>query len=225
MLNQIIIVAGGSGLRMGSDIPKQFLEIGSLPVLMHTINAFYAFDNNALIILVLPENQQIYWFELCETHEFNVPIMVVSGGDTRFESVKNGLVYTSNEGLIAVHDGVRPFVSKQTLQSCFQTAAEKGNAIPVISPVESIREVVNGESKVVDRSNYRLIQTPQVFNAKAFKLSYNVDYVPTFTDDATVFETSGHAINLIDGNRENIKITTAVDLVLGEYFLAHMSEA
>lgn len=212
MKQTALIVAGGKGLRMGSDLPKQFLPVGGKPVLMHTLEAFYRFDAAIDLILVLPEEQQDYWKELCEKHCFPVPHRIVSGGETRFHSVRNGLAFVSGAGLVGVHDGVRPFVSQEVIRRCYDAAATKKAVIPVVDVVETVRQLTETGSHTVDRSRYRLVQTPQVFDADLLKQAYKQDYTPFFTDDASVVEAMGTPVCLVEGNRENIKITTPFDL-------------
>src|SRR5664280_1418936 len=215
----VVIVAGGSGKRMGADLPKQFLELAGRPVLMHTIERFITFNGSIEIFTVLPENQLRFWLELQKKHSFSVPHTLVKGGPTRFQSVKNGLEFVNSPGLVAIHDGVRPFVSIDTIKRCFETAEKLGNAIPSISPTESMRMLTETGSVPVNRLNIKIVQTPQVFSAEIIKKAYRQDYLPGFTDDATVLEKTGVRINLIDGNRENIKITTPEDLVISSALL------
>ncbi len=219
MTNYAIIVAGGSGTRMGSEIPKQFLKINGLPVLMHTLNTFYSFDTAIKLILVLPEDQIAYWKELCTTHQFEIVHEIAKGGSTRFESVKNGLALIKTPALIGIHDGVRPFVSHDSLNRCYHHARALGNAIPVLDAYESVREVKNGLSKALDRTSIKLVQTPQVFHSDLLMPAYEQAYNPLFTDDASVVEACGKTIHLVAGNRENIKITTPFDLILAEAFI------
>ncbi len=215
-----VIVAGGSGLRMGSDTPKQFLLINGKPILMHTINAFSALIPNPDIVLVLPHDHMALWKKLCEEYGFNTNLTLVTGGNTRFQSVKNGLsIIPADDSLVAIHDGVRPLVSPQVIENCYATAEQKGNAIPVITPVESVRIVVNNSSKALNRSNILLVQTPQVFRAKQIKECYNTPEQPSFTDDASVVEHHGIEVHTCKGNRENIKITTAFDLLIADMLL------
>ena len=216
MKRYVIIVAGGKGLRMGGDIPKQFVEIKGLPVLMHTINRFHSFDSSIDIIVALPVDQQDYWKELCSKYKFEIPHTIVDGGDTRFHSVKNGLDQVSGEGVVAVHDGVRPFVSDEVLKRCFSMAQEKEAVVPVIDVFETIRHIADGMSNTVPRDEYKLVQTPQVFLINLLKKAYSQPYVPSFTDDASVVEAMGHKVTLVEGNRENIKLTTPFDLKLAE---------
>jgi len=211
-----IIVAGGKGMRMQADIPKQFIEIHGKPILMHTLEAFYKYDDCIQLILVLPTTQQKFWKELCIKHAFNIPHQIVSGGETRFQSVLNGVDLIKIPALVAVHDGVRPFVSVETIKRCFDEAGIHGTAIPVIDLVDSIRQITDTGSQSVDRMNYKLVQTPQVFDSEILKKAYKQDFSPLFTDDASVVEALGMKITLVEGNRENIKITTAFDLVLAK---------
>lgn len=214
-----IIVAGGKGERMKADIPKQFLEINGKPILMHTLDAFYAFDNSLKLVVVLPEVQISFWKTLCYKHSYSTPHRIVAGGTSRFHSVKNGLSAITNEELIAVHDGVRPLVSGETIARCFYAAQKYKAAIPVMDSVESIRVVEGESSKSVDRSAYKMVQTPQIFDAELLKKAYEQEFSDLFTDDASVVEKLGVEVHLVDGNRENIKITTTYDLQIAEMLL------
>jgi len=221
-MNHTIIVAGGKGLRMNTNLPKQFIAIKGNPILMHTIEAFFRYDNQMQIVVVLPESDIVFWKELCAIHSFSIHHEIAVGGETRFDSVQNGLKKINDEGLVAIHDGVRPFVSRETIQRCFQTAAETGNAIPAVELVDSIRKVENERNVAVNRTEYKLIQTPQVFDVKKIKDAYEIasaENKSAFTDDASVFEFAGNSIDLVEGNRENIKITTAFDLIVAEAIL------
>lgn len=215
----VIIVAGGKGERMNADIPKQFIELNGKPILMHTIEAFNRFDKAMQIILVLPETQIDYWKALCKKHAFVLLHNIVSGGQTRFNSVKNGLMLVQTPALVAVHDGVRPIVSNSTIARCFKAAAKYNAAIPVIDLIDSIRQVNDNESQSVDRTKYKLVQTPQVFDAALLIKAYEQEFSALFTDDASVVEELGTKIHLVEGNRENIKITTDIDLKMVETFL------
>jgi 2-C-methyl-D-erythritol 4-phosphate cytidylyltransferase len=215
----VLIVAGGSGKRMNSNVPKQFILINGKPMLMHTFEAFYRFDAGCMFILVLPEPEIDNWKQLCTKFSFNIQHEIVAGGETRFHSVKNGLEKISDEGIVFIHDGVRPLVSQLTIENCYWAAIEKGNALPVLSPAESVRQLNNGQSKAVDRTRYFLVQTPQTFNVAIIKKAYSKKYSPKFTDDASVAEKDGIEINLVQGNRENIKITYPVDLIFAEALL------
>lgn len=214
-----VIVAGGHGKRMGSELPKQYLELAGKPVLMRTLERFKAFDESIELITVLPENQLRFWAELQKKYSFDIPHTIVKGGKARFYSVRNGLNFVDVSGLVAIHDGVRPFVSIDTIKRCFQMAEKLGNAVPVISPTESMRLLTETGSRPVNRLNLKIVQTPQVFNAEIIKKAYRQDYLPEFTDDASVLEKTGVKINLIEGNRENIKITTPEDLVISSALL------
>jgi len=219
----VVIVAGGSGKRMGAEVPKQFLEIAGRPVLMHTIERFKAFNDKIEIITVLPENQLRHWCDLQNKHSFNIVQTLVKGGTHRFFSVKNGLKFVNAPGLVAIHDGVRPFVSIDTIKRCFETAERLGNAIPTISPTESLRILTDNGSIPINRMTVKQIQTPQVFNAELIKNAYLQEYSPEFTDDATVLQKTGEKINLIEGNRENIKITNPEDLLISTALLPTIS--
>ena len=216
----ILIVAGGRGTRMGGPQPKQFLELAGRPVLMHTLEAFDRWDASARLIVVLPEDQIDTWKRLCEAHAFDRAHRVVAGGETRFHSVRNGLGAVASDGLIAVHDGVRPLVAPSVIAACFAAAADGGAAVPVVPVVESVREVdADGGSRPVDRTRLRVVQTPQVFRADVLRAAYCLPYDPRFTDDASVVEASGVAVRLVPGNRENIKLTTPMDLLLAEQLM------
>jgi 2-C-methyl-D-erythritol 4-phosphate cytidylyltransferase len=203
---------------MKTDVFKQFLELCGKPILMHTILVFAENCEGTYPIVVLPPSQIDYWHKLCDTHGFTQPHKVVAGGSTRFQSVKNGLMLLPNNGLVAIHDGVRPLVSRQTIINCFRNASNYGCAVPTIPVVDSVREITSHSSKMLDRSKMRLIQTPQVFEVAKLKKAYEQKYSPTFTDDAAVYESAGHAIHLTEGNVENIKITTQNDLIIAEAF-------
>lgn len=222
-MNYALIVAGGKGLRMGSELPKQFLPIGGEPVLMRTIEAFYAYNSEIQIILVLPCSQQPYWADLCREHHFSIPHRVADGGETRFHSVKNGLAFVKTSGLVGVHDGVRPFVAGEVIARCYTLAAEKKAVVPVIDVVETVRHLEGGESVTVNRDEYKLVQTPQVFDADLLKKAYEQPYTADFTDDASVVEALGSPVFLTAGNRENIKITTPFDLKIATALLGSCS--
>jgi 2-C-methyl-D-erythritol 4-phosphate cytidylyltransferase len=219
----VVIVAGGSGKRMGADIPKQFLNLAGRPVLMHTIERFKAFNDAIEIITVLPENQLRYWVDLQKKHSFDVPHTLVKGGLHRFISVKNGLKFVNTPSLVAIHDGVRPFVTIDTIKRCFETAEKLGNAIPAVSPSDSLRMLTDKGSVPINRMHVKQIQTPQVFNAELIKKAYLQEYMTEFTDDATVLEKMGEKINMVDGNRENIKITNPEDLLISSALLPTVS--
>ena len=220
MYRTALIVAGGKGLRMGSELPKQFLPIGGKPVLMHTLEAFHRFDKRMQLILVLPREQQGFWRELCETHGFNIRHEIADGGETRFHSVKNGLALIIGiGGMVGVHDGVRPFVSQEVIARCFREAAVRKAVIPVIDVVETVRHLTGSGSETVNRNDYKLVQTPQVFDADLLRRAYEQEFTPFFTDDASVVEAMGVPVHLVEGNRENIKITTPFDLKVASALL------
>lgn len=210
-----VIVAGGKGLRMGGEVPKQFLPIEGKPILMHTIEAFRKAIEGIGIVLVLPAAQQEYWHELCKTHQFDSPELIANGGETRFHSVRNGLALLPDDAdaVVGIHDGVRPFVSTDTIQRCYKAAAEGEAVVPVVPVVETVRQILpDGTSITRSRDEYRLVQTPQTFPLIMLKEAYQQPYSEAFTDDASVVEATGQRIEMIEGNRENIKITTPSDL-------------
>ncbi len=214
---------------MGGDIPKQFLPIGGKPILMRTLERFRAYSEALQIILVLPEAQQDYWQELCKQYEFQVDYQIANGGQTRFHSVQNGLTLVPDdaEGVVGVHDGVRPFPSIEVITRCYETARQTKAVIPVIPVVETVRQILpsnqsnpnavsNPSSITVPRDQYRLVQTPQTFDIQLLKAANRQPYNDGFTDDASVVESYGHPITLVEGNRENIKITTPYDITVAE---------
>lgn len=215
-----LIVAGGSGNRMKSEIPKQFLELNGKPLLMHTIEVFKRYDPNIEIVLVLPQNQQELWESLCKKHQFLSDYKMAFGGDIRFQSVKNGLDLIPNEGIVFIHDGVRPLVSIKTIENCYQMTLEKGNALPVIPVSESVRIVENNKNRILDRSGIMLVQTPQTFMSVLIKKAYQTNNSADFTDDASVLEFNGEIIHIVEGNRENIKITYPEDLIFAASILS-----
>ena len=210
-----ILVAGGKGLRMGGEIPKQFLPIGGKPVLMRTIEVFREAYPDIKIILVLPVAQQEYWQQLCCEYTFDVPVQIANGGETRFHSVSNGLKLIPDDaaGVVGVHDGVRPFVAVETIRRCFDEAVKMEAVVPVIPVVETVRHICkDGSSVTVPRDEYKLVQTPQTFHISLLKEAYRQPYTSFFTDDASVVEKMGKPVFLVEGNRENIKITTPADI-------------
>lgn len=226
MRKYVLIVAGGKGLRMGGDLPKQFIPLEGKPVLMHTLEAFHRWDASTELVLVLPEDHQSYWNMLCREIGCKVPHRIANGGETRFHSVRNGLQFLSEEigntsgrnekALIAVHDGVRPFVSSEVIAACFDEAEKNGTAIPVMPMIDSLRETDEKGSHPVDRNCYFAVQTPQVFSSDLLLKAYEQEFSALFTDDASVVEAMGEAIHMVTGNRENIKITTPFDLLVAE---------
>lgn len=229
-MDYVIIVAGGKGLRMGCDIPKQFLPIGGKPVLMRTMMRFREYSPTLQIILVLPKAQQDYWQELCKEYDFKLEYLLANGGETRFHSVQHGLALIPDdaEGVVGVHDGVRPFPSFEVIRNCYETARTAKAVIPVIPVVETVRRLSPEKSNspetpysvTVPRSDYRLVQTPQCFDIQLLKAANQQPYNDGFTDDASVVEAFGFDVTLVDGNRENIKITTPYDLRIAEVLTA-----
>jgi 2-C-methyl-D-erythritol 4-phosphate cytidylyltransferase len=215
----VIILAGGKGLRMNAPVPKQFLLLAGQPVLMHSIARFYNYDRAIKIVVVLPFDHIETWNRLLSEHRFFIPHQIVPGGDERFFSVQNAINATGDEGIIALHDGVRPLVSERVISNCFRSAATMGSAVPAISPTESVRIIKDNRPLPFDRRNTLLIQTPQVFRADLIKKAYQTDYLPHFTDDATVYEADNNKVNIVEGNPENIKITCPADLIFATALL------
>jgi len=216
MKRSMIVVAGGSGSRMGADIPKQFLPLFGLPLLMHTLKNLHGIDHSMKMILALPIDHLPQWEALCEEHAFHVPHVTVAGGKTRFQSVQNALKAIVDEDLIGVHDGVRPFVSKEVVENCFKAAEQCGAAVPVVPVVQSLRRVDGDLSEAVDRNAFRSVQTPQCFRREVLLEAFANAPHDLFTDDAAVVESNGHSIALVDGSSENIKVTTPLDMRLAE---------
>jgi len=214
-----IIVAGGSGSRMGTHTPKQFLPLQGQPVLMHTIRAFYHYHPKIHITVVLPAPQKAHWKSLVEKHRFPIPHQTVNGGETRFHSVKNGLKNIHSRGLVAIHDGVRPLVTKKIIASTFEMAEKSGCGVAATPLKESIRIIEQQSSKALNRSMYRLVQTPQTFRIEKLKSAYEIPFTADINDDASVAERAGLNIQLTEGSFENIKITTPEDLLLAEAIL------
>lgn len=217
MNKKAIIVAGGKGLRMGAEIPKQFIEVAGMPILMHSILAFYQYDNSIEIIVVLPESQMKYWEGLCDKYNFEIGHRVVAGGEERYHSVLNGLnAIADDNSVVAIHDGVRPLVSPSTIDNCYKSVSQNRGAVPVVLISDSIRIVEGSNSRHIDRSFYRAVQTPQTFLTVDIKSAYKNGYKPFFTDDASVFEANKGAVQLVEGNKANVKITTPEDIVFFE---------
>ncbi len=214
-----IIVAGGSGTRMQSVVPKQFLLLNGLPVLMHTIQAFVQSSLNPSIILVLPAGYHTYWQQLCNTYAFTAPHFLVPGGETRFHSVKNGLDKITDDALVAVHDAVRPLTSVQIIETSYRHAQKYGNAVTAVKSRDSVRQLVNGRSVSLRRDEIYLIQTPQTFRAGMLKKAYEQPFDEKFTDDASVVEQYGVEIHLTPGDHQNIKITFPEDIAIAELLL------
>ena len=218
MTKTIIITAGGKGLRMGGELPKQFLPIQGKPILLHTIEQFYRYDSSIQIVLVLPTSHISHWKMLISEQPVNVMLKVVVGGDSRYHSIKNGLAKATGD-LIGVHDGVRPFVSLQVISNVFEAAQKHGAAIPVMPIKESVRQIIQTKSIAVNRDDFRIVQTPQCFRSDILQEAYAKGYQPNFTDDASVVEAAGYDISIVDGNEENIKITTPIDLKFAKLLL------
>lgn len=223
MKHYAIIVAGGTGQRMKSSVPKQFLSINNEIILMMSINSFYRFDPSIEIIVALPKDQISTWKKLCIKHNFTVKHSIVTGGKTRYHSVKNALTKINAEGIVAIHDGVRPLVSVETIEQVFEKASLSENAVPYIDLVDSIRYVDSETNHPVDREKYKLIQTPQVFKSDLIKKAYDQPWEESFTDDASVVEKLGTKINLLKGNKENIKITSQIDLKIAAVLKDYLS--
>ncbi|MEN2284180.1 2-C-methyl-D-erythritol 4-phosphate cytidylyltransferase [Algoriphagus sp. SE2] len=222
MNKAVVIVAGGKGTRMGSPISKQYLPIGGKPILMHTLSIFHEVDPSMKLILVIPESDFKYWKELCTQFKFKIPHDLVPGGNSRFQSVRNGLnTINWEEGLVAIHDGVRPFVSREVILNSFSEAEKSGSAIAVVALKDSIRKLSDdGNSRYEERQYFRLVQTPQTFQLARIRKAFQVTELQQFTDDATVYEHQGWQVSLIAGNPENIKITTPEDMDYGEFLLS-----
>lgn len=221
MEKYILIVAGGKGVRMDSDEPKQLAVINGKPLLMWTFEAFNFLKNTANFVLVLNSNLIGSWNHLCQVNQFNFRHEIVEGGPKRFHSVKNGLHFVPDNSLVAIHDAVRPLVSKKVINACFSIAERKGNAIPAVAVNDSIRETDASINWSVNRNNYKIIQTPQTFKSDNIKRAYLQTYHEKFTDDASVLESAGGKIQLVDGDPENIKITTTNDLIFTSALLKH----
>lgn len=221
MKHYAIIVAGGSGNRMQTETPKQFLLLKNLPVLMHTIKAFAQSESQPKILLVLNTEQQGYWRRLCDEFNFRIPHEIIHGGTERFHSVKNAVYSIEEESFVAIHDAVRPLVSKTLIDSCYKEAAQQGNVIAAVQSSDSVRLLKNEKTSALKRDEIYLVQTPQTFSLKVLKEAYNQEFDSHFTDDASVVESIGYNINIIEGERSNIKITYPIDLELAELLLKH----
>lgn len=219
MEKHAIIVAGGTGDRMQSDIPKQFIPISGMPMLTYSIQTFYDSDPNTNIIVVIPSSKKELWRNLCKEFKFDIPHQVVNGGETRFQSVKNGLDVINSDGMVAVHDGARPLITRVFIEKLYKYAEKNKTAIPALPIVESVRIVSAGKNKPFDRDSLRTIQTPQVFHIGLLKEAYKQEYKPSFTDDATVVESAGHEINLVEGHADNIKVTYPKDIKIATAIL------
>lgn len=220
MKHYVIIVAAGRGSRMQLPTPKQFIKLDGKPVLLHSINAFATYTADVNIILVLPPDQFDMWEKIKSEYNVTVPVQITAGGETRFASVKNGLaLITESEALVGIHDAVRPLVSQKTISGAFKSAERYGSGIPAVPLSDSIRQIESKRSVAVDRSRYCVVQTPQCFRFSILSKAYNQEYRYTFTDDASVVEADGNEVHLVDGNVDNFKLTTRVDLIVAEAML------
>jgi 2-C-methyl-D-erythritol 4-phosphate cytidylyltransferase len=215
-MNAAIIVGGGIGARMKNSLPKQFLEVNHRPLIFYSIEQFYAFDKGLQLIIVLPETYHDYWKELCEKHSFKIPHQVAAGGETRYHSVKNGLKLINKASVIAVHDAVRPFITREFLQTAYHTASEKGSAIPIVGINDTVRKINNEGTNVLNRNELFLVQTPQIFKSEWLEKAYTLPYNEAITDDAMLVEKAGYTLTFIEGLKQNIKITVPEDLIFAE---------
>jgi 2-C-methyl-D-erythritol 4-phosphate cytidylyltransferase len=220
--NYVIIVAGGTGTRMRTETPKQFLEINKIPVIVLCINKFLKYKASINIIIAVHPAFKKELTLICKKHFPKKEIQITTGGDTRYQSVKNALeLIPSSDGVVGIHDAARPFVAIDVIKNCYNIAARKGNAIPAITLFESVRKASDKKNKAVDRNKFKIIQTPQCFNVKLIKKAFTKAYSPKFTDDATVLESIGEKINLVEGNYENIKITNPNDMIIAKAYVNH----
>lgn len=222
-MDYIIIVAGGKGMRMGSEVPKQFLPIGGKPVLMRTLERFHDYDPGLNIILVLPKDQQDFWQRLCREHGFEIAHRIADGGNTRFDSSKNGLalIPDGREGVVGIHDGVRPFVSTDLIARCFDAARKYKAAIPVVPVTDTLRYIEKGRGHNVPRDHYRAVQTPQCFDIALAKQAFDRPCQETFTDDASVVEHMGCRVTMVEGSNNNLKLTTPIDMMVAKVLINH----
>lgn len=217
----VVIVAGGRGLRVGAEVPKQFLPLAKRPMLMRTIDKFHDFDTDMQIVVVLHADYFTLWADLCKEYCFDIACELVAGGDTRFDSVKKGLGLVSDHRIVGIHDAARPFVTQQLIAQCYQRASEEQcGVIPVVDEKNSLRLMKEGAHEPLDREGVKIVQTPQVFPAHVIKKAYNVEYNSQFTDDATVAENNGVIIKLVEGDDANIKVTTMADVNYASYLLS-----
>lgn len=217
----VVIVAGGKGLRVGADIPKQFLPLAGKPMLMHTIEKFYQFDSTIEIVVVLHPDYFTLWSDLCKEYGFDIECDLIVGGSTRFDSVKRGLGGVSSSAIVGIHDAARPFVTKELIAQCYMKAKqEQCGVIPVVDEKNSLREVIGDKHQPLDRTRVKIVQTPQVFPAHLIKEAYEVEFNPQFTDDATVAEGNNVTVKLTEGDDANIKVTTMSDVNFASYLLS-----
>lgn len=218
MMLTVIITAGGIGKRMGGDLPKQFLRLGDKTILQHSVEAFYRFDPQAQLLITLPESWASYWKDLCEKECFEIPHQLIVGGQERFHSIQEALKFAKGD-LVAVHDGVRPLVSQETISRTFHAAKKSGAAVPTIPVTDSLRKYVGEHNRAVNRKEYVLVQTPQIFESELLRRAYAQEYHEGITDDASLVEALGEKIMLVNGNEENMKVTTVLDLKVANLFL------
>jgi 2-C-methyl-D-erythritol 4-phosphate cytidylyltransferase len=219
-MNALVVVAGGSGRRMGGTIPKQYLDLNGKPLIIHTLDRFFEYDREMQVVLVMAGGHRKFWDVISLSYERGTGIVVARGGETRYDSVKNGLQYIEDGMVVGIHDAVRPLVSIETIDRCYRAAAESGSGIPVVDMDDSVRMVSgSGESTHLDRSRLKRVQTPQVFRSERIKRAYDQTCDPSFTDDASVYESLFKPVTLVEGNAENIKITSPIDLRLASLIL------
>lgn len=219
----VIITAGGIGKRMGGDLPKQFIQLSGKPILLRTLECFHTIDSSFELVITLPNDWHDYWRTMLQKHNCDIPHTIISGGEERFHSIKNALDVCNGDSIF-VHDGVRPFVAKEIIQACKKSLETHAAVVPVLPIKESIRERQGKATRAVDRSNFMLVQTPQCFRSSVLRDAYNLDYHSGITDDASLVESLGIEIQLVDGNEDNIKITTQKDLIIAETILANQNK-
>jgi 2-C-methyl-D-erythritol 4-phosphate cytidylyltransferase len=218
-MNALVVVAGGSGQRMGSAVPKQYLDLQGKPVIIRTLERFYLYDPRIKIVVVLAKNHLKFWEKICSSSEAAMGSKVVTGGENRYDSVKNGLKEIPDGCIVGIHDAVRPLVSLETIGRCYRAAAESGSGIPVIEIQDSVRLITESGSENLERANLRKVQTPQVFKSELIREAYEHGFAPSVTDDASVYESHHGIPTLVAGNPENIKITKAADLTLASLII------
>jgi 2-C-methyl-D-erythritol 4-phosphate cytidylyltransferase len=219
-MNAVVVVAGGSGRRMGGSIPKQYLDLNGKPMIIHTLERFFRFDADMKVVLVMGKGHRKFWDVISISYGWGKEIIIAAGGETRYDSVKNGLHYVEDGFLVGIHDAVRPLVSQETISRCYSAAARSGSGIPVVDMDESVRMISeHGGSVNLDRTNLRRVQTPQVFKSEQIRQAYNQTGDPSFTDDASIYEARFKKVTLVAGNPENIKITNPTDLKLASLIL------
>jgi 2-C-methyl-D-erythritol 4-phosphate cytidylyltransferase len=219
MQRYAIIVAAGTGSRMNSGLPKQFLLLAGKPVLYYSLKAFFENDTSTIQVVVLAKQEVTFWKEMCQKHKIQIPHQIVIGGNTRNESVRNGLNFLSGEGIVAIHDGARPFVNNEIIENCFLSAEKNGSGVACVKVKDSVRLVKESGNSALERDSLRLMQTPQTFQLSLIKKAFERLGDSNSTDDATVAEKAGHEIHLVEGSYQNLKITTPEDLILASALL------